>query len=37
MIVFGVEDTLRALELAVLEKMVLFENLEITRYVIKNN
>jgi peptide chain release factor subunit 1 len=36
MIVFGVEDTMKALELGALETMLLFENIEIMRYEIKN-
>lgn len=36
MIVFGVEDTMKALELGAIEQLLLFEDLEITRYVIKN-
>ena len=36
MIVFGVEDTMKALELGALETMMLFENIEIMRYEIKN-
>lgn len=36
MVVFGVEDTMRALEIGALETMMLFEDLEINRYVIKN-
>ena len=36
MIVFGVEDTIKALEIGALETILLFENLEINRYVIKN-
>jgi len=36
MIVFGVEDTLKALELGALELIMLFEDIEVTRYVIKN-
>lgn len=36
MIVFGVEDTMRALELGALETVLLFEELDITRYVVKN-
>lgn len=36
MIVFGVEDTMKALELGAVETILLFEELEITRYVIKN-
>lgn len=36
MIVFGVEDTMKALELGAVETILLFEELEINRYVIKN-
>jgi len=36
MIVFGVEDTMKALELGALECMLLFENIEVMRYEIKN-
>lgn len=36
MITFGVEDTMKAMELGALETMMLFENIEIMRYVIKN-
>ena len=36
MVVFGVEDTMKALEMGALERMVLFEDLEVNRYVIKN-
>lgn len=36
MIVFGVEDTMKALEIGALETLMLFEELEITRYEIKN-
>lgn len=36
MIVFGVEDTMRALEGGALELILLYEELEINRYVIKN-
>lgn len=36
MIVFGVEDTMKALEVGALETMLLYENIEITRYEIKN-
>ena len=36
MITFGVEDTMKALELGALETMMLFENIEIMRYEIKN-
>lgn len=36
MIVFGVDDTMRALESGALELILLYEELEINRYVIKN-
>lgn len=36
MIVFGVEDTMKALEIGAIETILLFEELEINRYVIKN-
>lgn len=36
MIVFGVEDTMKALEMGALETMLLFENIEVMRYEIKN-
>lgn len=36
MITFGVQDTMKALELGALETMMLFENIEIMRYEIKN-
>ena len=36
MIVFGVEDTMKALEMGALETVLLFEDLDITRFVIKN-
>nr|AAT39329.1 eukaryotic release factor 1 [Holosticha sp. HL-2004] len=36
MIVFGVDDTMRALEMGAIETMLLFEDLEVTRYVVKN-
>jgi peptide chain release factor subunit 1 len=36
MVVFGVEDTMKALEIGALETMMLFEDLEMTRYVLKN-
>lgn len=35
-ICFGVDDTMKALELGALEKMMLFENLDINRYEIRN-
>lgn len=36
MITFGVEDTIKALELGAIDVILLYENLEINRYVIKN-
>lgn len=36
MIVFGVEDTMKALEMGAIETILLFEELEVNRYVIKN-
>lgn len=36
MIVFGVEDSMKALEMGAVETLLLFENIEITRYVLKN-
>lgn len=36
MIVFGVEDTMRALEGGALETIMIYENLDIARYVIKH-
>jgi peptide chain release factor subunit 1 len=36
MVVFGVEDTMKAMEVGALETMMLFEDLEVNRYVIKN-
>lgn len=36
MIVFGVEDTMKAMEVGALEVMLLYENIEIMRYEIKN-
>lgn len=36
MVVFGVEDTMKAMEVGALETMMLFEDLEINRYVLKN-
>lgn len=34
---FGVEDTLRALEMGAVETLICWENLDITRYVLKNH
>ncbi|CAA6656503.1 unnamed protein product [Spirodela intermedia] len=34
--VFGVEDTLKALEMGAVETLIVWENLEINRYVLKN-
>ncbi len=36
MIVFGVDDTMRALEMGAIETILLFEELDVTRYVLKN-
>lgn len=36
MIVFGVDDTMKALEMGALETILLYEELEVNRYVIKN-
>jgi len=36
MIVFGVDDTMRALEGGAVDLILLYEELEINRYVIKN-
>lgn len=36
MIVFGVEDTMRAMEQGAVDLILLYEDLEINRYVIKN-
>jgi peptide chain release factor subunit 1 len=36
MITFGVQDTIKAMELGALETMMLFENIEVMRYEIKN-
>ena len=36
MIVFGVEDTIHAMELGALETLMLFEDLEVNRYVMKH-
>jgi len=34
---FGVQDTLKALEMGAIETLIVWENLDITRYVLKNN
>ena len=36
MIVFGVNDTMKALEMSALEKILLYDEIEVTRYEIKN-
>ena len=36
MVVFGVEDTMKAIELGALDTLMLFEDLQINRYVMKN-
>ncbi|CAH9142315.1 unnamed protein product [Cuscuta epithymum] len=35
--VFGTEDTLKVLEMGAIETLIVWENLEITRYVLKNS
>ncbi|CAK9199494.1 unnamed protein product [Sphagnum jensenii] len=34
--VFGIEDTLKALEMGAVETLIIWENLEVNRYVLKN-
>lgn len=34
---FGVDDTLRALEMGAVDILIVWENLDITRYVLKNH
>jgi len=36
MVVFGVNDTMKALEMSAIDRLLLFEEVEMTRYVIKN-
>lgn len=36
MIVFGIDDTMKALELENLETIILFEDIQVTRYEIRN-
>ena len=36
MVVFGIVDTLKALEVGALETMLLFEDIQVMRYEIKN-
>jgi peptide chain release factor subunit 1 len=36
MVVFGIEDTMKALELGALETMMLFEDIQVMRYEIRN-
>jgi peptide chain release factor subunit 1 len=33
---FGVDDTLKALELGAVETLIVYENLDVTRYVLRN-
>lgn len=33
---FGIEDTLKALELGAVETLIVWENLDITRYILRN-
>ena len=37
MICFGVADTMKALELSALEKVILYEDIEMSRYEVKNS
>ena len=34
---FGVDDTLRALEMGSVETLIVWENLDIVRYILKNH
>lgn len=36
MVVFGVYDTMKALELSALDKILLYEDIELQRYVVRN-
>lgn len=36
MIVFGVNDTMKALEMSALEKILLYDEIEVTRFEVKN-
>jgi len=36
MVVFGVADTMKALEMSAIEKVLLFEDIEMTRFEVKN-
>jgi peptide chain release factor subunit 1 len=33
---FGIEDTLKALELGAVETLIVWENLDVTRYILRN-
>jgi peptide chain release factor subunit 1 len=37
LICYGIDDTLKALELGAVETLIIFENLEVTRYVLKDS
>ena len=37
MICFGVVDTMKALEMSALDKVLLFEDIEMSRYEVKNS
>lgn len=37
LICYGIDDTLKALELGAVETLIVFENLEVTRYVLKDS
>ena len=36
MVVFGVEDTVKAMEMGALKTLMLYEDLDVNRYVLKN-
>ena len=36
MIVFGVNDTMKALEMSAIDKILLYDEIDITRYEVKN-
>jgi len=36
MVVFGVNDTIKALEMSAIDKVLMYEDIEVTRYVVKN-
>ena len=36
LVIYGVEDTMKALERGLLERMILFEDIKITRYSVRD-